>query len=84
MSDPNSTDPADATTEAVASAAGTAADPDSTAEPGTEQLAEPSTEKEPGEQPEAPDPDEGAAPSADADEPSHEATGIGVLGVDDV
>ena len=59
MSDPTSTDPDDATTEAAANAAGVAADPDSidapttdqVAEPSTDQLAEPSTEKEPGEEP---------------------------------
>ena len=75
MSDPNSTHPDDATTEAAARTAGNAADPDSTEQPSTDELAEPSTEKEPGEEPTAPD---GGA------EPSHEATGIGVLGVDDV
>ena len=90
MSDPNSTAPADATTEAAAGAAGTAADPHSTNQPGVDQpgadepsadqLAEPSTEKEPGEEPTAPD---GGDTTAGTDEPSHEATGIGVLGVDD-
>ena len=80
MSDPNSTAPDDATTEAAAGAAGQAADPNSTAQPTTEQLAEPSTEKEPGEEPTAPD---GGDTTAGTDEPSHEATGIGVLGVDD-
>ncbi len=75
MSDPNSTHPDDATTEAAARAAGNAADPDSTEQPSTDELAEPSTEKEPGEEPTAPD---------GGEEPSHEATGIGVLGVDDV
>jgi hypothetical protein len=39
--------------------------------PTTEELQEPSTEKEPGEEPKAPKPDE--------PEPSHEATGIGVV-----
>ena len=81
MSDPNSTHPDDATTEAAASAAGRAADPDSTEQPSTDELAEPSTEKEPGEEPTAPD---GGDTTAGTDEPSHEATGIGVLGVDDV
>ncbi|WP_336627445.1 MULTISPECIES: hypothetical protein [unclassified Microbacterium] len=80
MSDPNSTHPDDATTEAAASAAGRAADPDSTEQPSTDELAEPSTEKEPGEEPTAPD---GGDTTAGTDEPSHEATGIGVLGVDD-
>jgi hypothetical protein len=76
MSDPNSTHPDDATTEAAASAAGRAADPDSTEQPSTDELAEPSTEKEPGEEPTRP-------ATAGTDEPSHEATGIGVRGVDD-
>ena len=80
MSDPNSTHPDDATTEAAASAAGRAAAPDSTEQPSTDELAEPSTEKEPGEEPTAPD---GGDTTAGTDEPSHEATGIGVLGVDD-
>lgn len=80
MSDPNSTHSDDATTEAAASAAGRAADPDSTEQPSTDELAEPSTEKEPGEEPPAPD---GGDTTAGTDEPSHEATGIGVLGVDD-
>ena len=80
MSDPNSTHPDDATTEAAASAAGRAADPDSTEQPSTDELAEPSTKKEPGEEPTAPD---GGDTTAGTDEPSHEATGIGVLGVDD-
>ncbi len=80
MSDPNSTHPDNATTEAAASAAGRAADPDSTEQPSTDELAEPSTEKEPGEEPTAPD---GGDTTAGTDEPSHEATGIGVLGVDD-
>ena len=81
MSDPNSTHPDDATTEAAARAAGRAADPDSTEQPSTDELAEPSTEKEPGEEPTTPD---GGDTTAGTDEPSHEATGIGVLGVDDV
>ena len=80
MSDPNSTRPDDATTEAAARAAGRAADPDSTEQPSTDELAEPGTEKEPGEEPTAPD---GGDTTAGTDEPSHEATGIGVLGVDD-
>lgn len=81
MSDPNSTHPDNATTEAAARAAGNAADPDSTDQPSTDELAEPSTEKEPGEEPTTPD---GGDTTAGTDEPSHEATGIGVLGVDDV
>jgi len=39
--------------------------------PSTEELEEPSTEKPPGEEPKAPSPDES--------EPSHQATGIGVI-----
>ena len=68
MSDQGTPEPAADTTEP-------------TAEPSTDLLTEPSTEKEPGEEPTTPD---GGDTTAGTDEPSHEATGIGVLGVDDV